>query len=103
MKKLMVIASLLVLLLSGCSSLNNKMEKMGKGLSSSDYVVILYSGGEVVKWWLVEDKIVNAEETSDGYFWIGDDNMLRRVSGDLVIEEVKGKNLEDVKKEYGLE
>lgn len=102
MKKLLIILSLLVLILSGCSSLNNKMEKMGKGMSSSDYIVVLYSGGEVVKWWLVEDKIVNTEESSDGYFWIGDDDMLRRVNGDVVIEEIKGRNIDEVKNEYGL-
>lgn len=103
MKKLLLTTILTTILLTtGCSSFQNSMEKMGKGMSSSDYIVIMYSGGEVVNWWYIKDKIVNTEEGSDGYFWI-DDNRLRRVSGDVVIEEIKGLDIEEVKQSYGIE
>lgn len=86
----------------GCSSVANKVEKMGAGLTSSDYLVVMYSGGKVVNHWIIEDKIVNTEANSDGYFWV-EDGRLHRVSGDVVIVDVKGEDVGAIKKQYGIE
>jgi hypothetical protein len=103
MKKILsgVIMAGLLLIGTGCSSFQNKVEKMGKGMSASDYVVVMYSGGKVVNWWHIKNKFINKEENSDGWFWIDNDRMVR-VSGDVVIEEVKGVSLDEVKQKYSL-
>jgi hypothetical protein len=90
------------LLLSGCSSLANHFEKTSRALTASDYLVVLYSGGKPVHYWIVRDKFINTEQQSDGYFWVDHDQMIR-VSGDVVIQEIKGLTDEQAKKQFGLQ
>jgi hypothetical protein len=103
MKKLALTIMLGALLVTStaCSGVANKMEKTGRALTASDYVLVMYSGGEVTRWYYVADKIVNAEESTDGYFFIENDRLVR-ISGDVIIEEVKGKSIERITKEMHL-
>lgn len=63
-------------------------ESLGKGLSSSNYLVVKESGGIVVEAYAVYDKIVNTEESGSGYTWV-QDNRLYRISGDVSVVEFK--------------
>lgn len=92
---------LLVASMAGCSGAVNSIQKAGKGMSASDYVLVTYSGGEVVRWYYIDNKIVSSEDGTDGWYFI-QNGQLVRVSGDAIIEEVKGKGIEKIKNEFNL-
>lgn len=57
---------------------------------------------KVMKWWYIQDKYINSESNSDGWYWIDNGKMVR-ISGNVIIQEVKGLSLDEVKKEYNLQ
>lgn len=105
MKKMTSIIAMLILVAfisTGCfSGAQNQLAKTGRNLTASDYLVILYSGGKPVQHWVVTNKVVNNEENSDGYYWFDEGRMVR-VSGDIVVEEIKGVDLNTVLNKYSL-
>jgi hypothetical protein len=70
-----------------CSGTLNKLNKIGDGLTSGDYNVKVYSGGEIVEQYEIRNSFVNSESQSDGWFFYVD-GKLRRVTGTIVIEEL---------------
>lgn len=76
-----------VLILGGCSAWDNFVNKTELALTSGNYKVTLYSGGKVVRVWLLPDVLVQNETSSDGFMW-SLSGKITRVSGDLVVEEI---------------
>ena len=70
-----------------CSGQLNRLNKLGDALSSGDYNVKVYSGGEIVEQYEVRNSFVNSEPKSDGWFFYVD-GKLHRVAGTVVIEEL---------------
>lgn len=86
MKKIFIIGIIGIILFSGCGSFGNQVTKFGKGASRGDYVVTLYSGGQVVRTWEVQNGFVNTESGSDGWFF-NYNGKLVRVAGTVSVEE----------------
>lgn len=85
MKKLLL-ALTLIAVTTGCSKIENSIQKFQNATTGGIYKVTLYSGGKVVREWNVKG-FVSSEEGSDGYYF-DIDGKLVQVTGDLVIEQL---------------
>ncbi len=75
-------------LLTGCGALQNQVRKLGDGMTTGDYRITLYSGGNPVREWNITNQYVNSEQNTDGYYFYVNSNLVR-VTGDVVIEELR--------------
>ena len=101
-KRLLIIAVVsLMLLTSGCASLSNSVSKTMDSATGSDFVIYKHSGGEIVEWQIIRDKVLDNEEGSDGYYWT-QNGRIQRISGDLTIRDISGLSKEAVINEYNL-
>ncbi len=73
--------------LTGCSAIENKIGKFVDGATSSDYRITQWSGGVLVKTWEIKSSFVNSEQETDGYFFYYNGKLVR-VSGTVTIEEM---------------
>lgn len=103
MKKIsvMLVLILLVLGISGCSGLTNTFSKYKDGMTASDYVVILYSGGEIVACDIIRDGFVNNEGNSDGFYW-QENGKLRKWGGTIRVEDIVGLNDKEIYRRYNI-
>ena len=73
--------------LTGCSAVENKISKFVDGATSSNYRITQWSGGVPVKTWEINSSFVNTERETDGYFFYYNGKLVR-VSGTVTIEEM---------------
>lgn len=104
MKKLLMFGLLVgALSLTGCSALNNQINKVSAGVTSSDYVVVKFGlDGKPSRYWIIRNNFVNNEESSDGYYWSDAHSGLDRVTN-ADAYDVKGLIDSEVIKKYHLE
>jgi hypothetical protein len=103
--KLIVVAIIIFSLMigtGGCSGFTNWCSKTFKGVSKSDYVVVVYGGPQPVRYWIIRKGFVNSESGSDGSNWTSS-NLLKRTAGTTIIEEIKGRTDEEVIADFRLE
>ena len=86
MKRLILLATIALIPLTGCSGFKNNINKMSNSLSSGDYKVTVWSGGQAVREYFVKNSFVNTEQNSDGWFFFVNGKLVR-VSGTVTIEQ----------------
>lgn len=73
--------------LTGCGQFQNQMTLVGAGMKTGDWKVTVWSGGQPVKVYEINDSFVSTEENSDGWFF-NYNGKLVRVTGTITIEEL---------------
>jgi hypothetical protein len=86
MKRLLLLATIALIPLTGCSGWKNSISKMGNALTAGDYKVTVWNGGLPVAEYFVKNSFVNTEVDSDGYFFFVDGKLVR-VTGTITIEQ----------------
>ncbi|MGX5609048.1 hypothetical protein ACWKTZ_21995 [Bacillus cereus] len=111
MNKMMitVLLTAIVTIMSACSGAANSMQATGKHMSSSNYLLVKHSGGQIAESELVIDKVVNSEQDSDGWFYIipkiinvdsGNNSLYNRMGGDVTVREVPSQQVLDYYMNY---
>lgn len=85
-KALLTLALIGTLTLTGCGAFKNNLGRAAEALSSGNYVVTVWSGGNAVRTYEVKDGFINAEKESDGWFFMHNGKLVR-VSGTVTIEQ----------------
>lgn len=85
-KILSVVVLVSVLALTGCGAFQNNVGKALEGLSTGNYTVTVWSGGEAVRTYSIVDGYVNSESDSDGWYFFVKGKMVR-ASGTVTIEQ----------------
>lgn len=83
--KRIVLFIIVGLFFSGCQRACSDLSRSVR-TSKQDYRIELYSGGEKVKEFNLDNAIVNSSEGSDGYYFYHKDTLVE-VSGDVIIYE----------------
>ena len=86
MKRLLLLATIALIPLTGCSGLKNNLSKTANALTAGDYKVTVWNGGLPVAEYYVKNSFVNTEVNSDGYFFFVDGKLVR-VTGTITIEQ----------------
>jgi hypothetical protein len=86
MKRVLLLAAIALIPLTGCSAWKNNMNKLGNALTQGDYKITVWSGGLPAVEYYVKNSFVNTEENTDGYFFFVNDKLVR-VSGTVTVEQ----------------
>lgn len=99
------LAVLVVWAMSGCAKWQNDVSARGGlfGSYEGDYVVINYSGGEIMDVWVLEDVYVNSEENSDGWRFSDEEGNVIFVAGDVKVIRADNREVLSKYHEYHME
>lgn len=85
-KQLLALIAIGTFTLTGCGAFKNNLGRAAEALSSGNYVVTIWSGGNAVRTYEVKDGFINAERETDGWFFMHNGKLVR-VSGTVTIEQ----------------
>ena len=70
------------------------------GHYNGDYIVRNDSGGVIMDVWVLEDRLVQNEDKSDGWYFVDNDGNVIHLGGDVKVIRVKDKSLLKKYREY---
>lgn len=85
MKKLIIALALFGI--TGCSQVQNEVQKSFAEAGRGDFVITVYSDGIPVRVYKIKDSIVSSEKVTDGWYFFVNGKLIR-VSGTIVIEQL---------------
>lgn len=78
----------------GCAAWNNSITKRGGviGTYASSYIVINYSGGQIMDIWKLDNAYVQSEQQSDGWLFTDANGNSINIGGDAKLIRVNNKS-----------
>lgn len=85
-KQLLALIAIGTLALTGCGAFKNNLNRSLEALSTGNYTVTVWDGGQAVRRYEVINGFVNSEQHTDGWFFMHNGKLIR-VSGTVTIEQ----------------
>ena len=83
---LLALIAIGTLTLTGCGAFKNNLNRSLEALSTGNYIVTVWDGGQAVRRYEVINGFVNSEQHTDGWFFVHNGKLVR-VSGTVTIEQ----------------
>jgi hypothetical protein len=100
-KRMLGVGLVGLVLTSGCAKLQNQIARDGSiiGSTNGNYVVVQYSGPEIVNLWKLKDVHVQSEEQSDGWLFQDAEGNVVNIAGAVKVMRMSGQS-QDVWNSY---
>lgn len=97
-----VLISLIMFFVMGPSGCYRKVKSWKADAYGSDWLVVQYSqSGDVINYWVLHDKSIGSEATSDGIYFTDDDENVVHLSGHYVYIQINNqKELNAIMEQY---